>query len=175
MERPDEIKAEANTAGCYARIIRAMAGNPSHSSWQARVSSRTGAHADRVFTVDMRKRLWPMPFTVRLDEFTAAFHPGTMKPAKFVSKITRIENASEAKVTIQMNEPMRYEGLTFFQASYGPPGAGPGQKMYSVFEIVKNPADKWPEYSLYIVTFGMLVTFLTKLAYISSANPGKKP
>ena len=65
--------------------------------------------------------------------------------------------------TIQMNEPMRYEGLTFFQASYGPPGAMPGQKMYSVFEVVRNPADKWPEYSLWIVTFGMFVTFMIKL------------
>jgi cytochrome c biogenesis protein ResB len=121
----------------------------------------------------MRKRLWPMPFTVQLDEFTAEFHPGTMKPAKFVSKITRVENGGEAKVTIQMNEPMRYEGLTFFQASYGPPGAGPGQRMYSVFEIVKNPADKWPEYSLYVVTFGMLVTFLIKLGTYLAANSRK--
>ena len=46
--------------------------------------------------------------------------------------------------------------------------------MYSVFEVVKNPADKWPEYSLYIVTFGMLVTFLTKLGVaILAANPRK--
>jgi hypothetical protein len=73
-----------------------------------------------------------------------------------------------------MNEPMRYEGLTFFQASYGPPGAGPGQKMYSVFEVVKNPADKWPEYSLYVVTFGMLVTFLTKLGGYLAASSRKK-
>jgi cytochrome c biogenesis protein ResB len=127
-------------------------------------------HEGRVFTIDMRKRLWPMPFTVRLDEFIADFHPGTSRPAKFISKITRIENGGEARHTIQMNEPMRYEGLTFFQASYGPPGAGPGDRMYSVFEIVRNPADHWPEYSLYIVTFGMLVTFLTKLfAFLSAA------
>ena len=99
-----------------------------------------------------------------------------MKPAKFVSQITRIEEGSEAKVTIQMNEPMRYAGLTFFQASYGPPGAGPGQRMYSVFEVVRNPADKWPEYSLYVVTFGMLVTFLTKFGgYLAASSRRKKP
>jgi cytochrome c biogenesis protein ResB len=122
----------------------------------------------------MRKRLWPMPFTVQLDTFTADFHPGTMKPSKFVSNITRIENGGEAKVTIQMNEPMRYEGLTFFQASYGPPGAGPGDKMYSVFEIVRNPSDKWPEYSLWIVSFGMAVTFLIKLGTFLTAASRKK-
>jgi hypothetical protein len=175
MERPDEINAEANTAACYARIVR-RDGVKSDPFILAGASFHpfTVEEDGRVFTVDMRKRLWPMPFTLRLDEFTAAFHPGTMKPRKFVSRITRIENDSEAKVTIQMNEPMRYEGLTFFQASYGPPGAGPGQRMYSVFEIVRNPADKWPEYSLYIVTFGMLITFLTKLGGYLAANSRKK-
>ncbi len=177
MERPNEKNAEGNTAGCYARVV-GPDGGKSEPFILAGASFHpfTVRHDGGVFTVDMRKRLWPMPFTVKLDEFTAAFHPGTMKPSKFVSKITRIENGAEAKVTIQMNDPMRYEGLTFFQASYGPPGAGPGQKMYSVFEVVENPADKWPEYSLYVVTFGMLVTFLTKLtAYLIGQARKNKP
>ena len=46
--------------------------------------------------------------------------------------------------------------------------------MYSVFEIVRNPADHWPEYSLYIVAFGMLVTFLTKLGGHLSASSRKR-
>jgi hypothetical protein len=175
MEKPDETMAESNTAGCYARIIRDGA-EKSEPFILAGASFHpyTVRQDDRVFTVDMRKRLWPMPFTVKLNKFTADFHPGTMKPSKFISKITRIENGGEADVTIQMNEPMRYEGLTFFQASYGPPGAGPGQRMYSVFEVVKNPADKWPEYSLYVVAFGMMVTFLTKLAIYLGSNSRKK-
>ena len=164
MSRPDEINAEANLAGIYGRVVRKSgAVDPPFILAGASFQPFTVRDGDRVFTVDMRKRLWPMPFDVRLEEFTAEFHPGTARPAKFVSEITRVENGDEAKVTIQMNEPMRYSGLTFFQASYGPPGAGPNQKLYSVFEIVRNPADKWPEYSLYVVTLGMLITFLTKL------------
>jgi cytochrome c biogenesis protein ResB len=100
-----------------------------------------------------------------------------MKPAGFISEVTRIEHQHEAKVTIKMNEPMRYKGLTFFQANYGPQGAKPGQKMYSVFEVVENPTDHWPEYSLYVVTIGMLITFLTHLGcYIAQSNlRTKKP
>ena len=164
MERPDEVNAEMNLAAIYARVLREDGTvDPPFIVAGASFHPFTVRVGERVFTVDMRKRLWPMPFDVRLDEFTADFHPGTSRPAKFISEITRIENGSEAKVTIQMNEPMRYDGLTFFQASYGPPGAGPGDSMYSVFEIVHNPADMWPEYSLYVVTLGMLITFLTKL------------
>ena len=164
MERPGEVNAELNTAAIYGRVLREdgtvdspfiVAGASFHP-----FTVRVG---ERVFTVDMRKRLWPMPFQVQLDEFTADFHPGTGRAARFVSEITRIEDDNETMVTIQMNEPMRYAGLTFFQASYGPPGAGPNDSLYSVFEIVHNPADKWPEYSLYVVTIGMLITFLTKL------------
>jgi len=172
LDKPEE--AERYTAACYARIL-------GHDGAKSDPFILAGAsfhpfsyrYQDRVFTVDMRKRQWVMPFTLKLDQFTAAFHPGTMRPSKFVSKVTRIENGSEAKVTIQMNEPMRYEGMTFFQASYGPPGAGPGAKMYSVFEVVKNPADKWPEYSLWIVALGMAVTFLLKLSSFLIASSRK--
>jgi len=164
VTKPDEINAEANTAAIHGRVALRDGGfSDPFIVAGASFHPYTYRHDDRIFTIDMRKRLWPMPFTVHLDKFTAAFHPGTSRPAKFASEIRRVEDGQETKVLIEMNEPMRYQGLTFFQASYGPPGAGPGQKMYSVFEIVKNPADKWPEYSLYIVTFGLLVHFLTKL------------
>lgn len=178
MEKPKTAKAEPAeqyTAGCYARIIQ-------HDGVKSAIFILAGASfqpfsyrlGERVFTIDMHKRLWPMPFTLKLDQFTAAFHPGTMMASKFVSKVTRAEGGSEAKATIQMNEPMRYEGLTFFQASYGPLGAGPGQKMYSIFEIVKNPADQWPKYSLIIVAIGMAVTFLIKLVSFIVGGARKK-
>lgn len=169
------VESERNIAGAYARVI--FEGGEKSDPFiltGAAFYPFTVRDGDRVFTIDMRKRLWPMPFEVKLDTFTADFHPGTSRPAKFISDIRRVENGQESKVRIQMNEPMRYEGYTFFQASYGPPGAAPGEKMYSVFEIVRNPADHWPEYSLYIVAFGMLVTFLTKLGGHLSASSRKR-
>jgi ResB-like family len=174
-EIPGEVESERNFAGCYARMI-SKDGTKSEPFILAGATfyPLTVRDGDRVFTIDMRKRLWPMPFEVKLDTFTADFHPGTSRPAKFVSDIRRLENGQESKITISMNEPMRYEGLTFFQASYGPQDAKPGEPMYSVFEIVRNPADKWPEYSLYVVTFGMLVTFLTKLGGHLGASSRKR-
>ncbi|MCX6877257.1 MAG: cytochrome c biogenesis protein ResB [Verrucomicrobia bacterium] len=165
MAKPDEVKAEANTPGCIARILyRDGRKSESFLLSSAAFQPFTVRHEDRVFTVHLRKRQWLMPFTVRLDKFTAEFHPGTMKPAKFVSEITRLEDGKEAKAVIQMNEPMRYANLTFFQASYQRLGQGPSARMASVFEVVRNPADQWPQYSLYVVSCGLLVHFLTKLA-----------
>jgi hypothetical protein len=174
-ELKNNTQTERNIAGCYARIVFADGKkSPPFILWGGQFYPFTFKDAERVFTLDMRKRLWPMPFEVKLDTFTADFHPGTSRPAKFISDVQRIENGQAAKVKIQMNEPMRHSGLTFFQASYGPPDAKPGDKLYSVFEIVKNPADKWPEYSLYMVAFGMLVTFLTKLGSHIGASSRKR-
>lgn len=164
QSKPGEKNAEANTAACYAKVVE-RDGTRSERIILAGASFHpyTLRHGNRIFTLDMRKRLWVMPFDLTLNKFTAEFYPGTTRPKKFISQVTRTENGLKADATIQMNEPLRYEGLTFFQASYGPPGAGPGQKLYSVFEVVKNPADKWPEYSLWVVVVGLTLQFGLKL------------
>lgn len=123
---------------------------------------------ERVFALNLQRHQWVLPFSVRLDKFTAEYYPGTQKPKSFVSEVTRLENGSEAKVTIQMNEPMRYEGITFYQASFSQDGRG------SIFEVVTNPSDKWPEYSLYVVAFGMLVHFVSKFVVFINAISRKK-
>ena len=164
MPKPEEIEAESNMPGCIVRIVPGDGGKPEPFLLSsAALEPVTLRQAGRVFRIVLRKRLWHLPFAVRLDKFTAEFYPGTMKPSKFVSTITRIENGSEAKAVIQMNEPMRYANLTFYQASYEQSGRGATAKMASVLEVVSNPADQWPQYSLYVVALGLLVHFLTKL------------
>ncbi|MBK1881781.1 cytochrome c biogenesis protein ResB [Luteolibacter pohnpeiensis] len=165
MSRPSEKKAELNTAACYARVLYRDKSKSPQPFILAGASFYpfTIKVDDRTFTFDMHKRYWVVPFQVKLDEFAATFHPGTRKASKFVSDVTRIENGTEAKVKIEMNEPMRYEGLTFYQASYGPQGAGPNDPLYSVLEVVRNPSDQWPKYCLYMAAFGLFVHFITKL------------
>jgi len=165
LEQPLNPQAEANLAGTYARPVgKDGRGGEPFILPAASFKPYTLRHAERTFVVSMRKRLWVMPFDVTLEKFTADFHPGTMRPRKFVSEITRTDDTIGSHVVIEMNEPMRHAGLTFFQASWGPQDAKPGTPLFSVFEVVRNPADKWPEYSLYIVTFGLFVHFIMKLA-----------
>ncbi len=44
-----------------------------------------------------------------------------------------------------------------------PPDARPGDRLYSMFQVVKNPADHWPLYSLIVSSIGLGIHFLTKL------------
>ncbi len=167
FKKPNEIDAERNLAGCYAKVLP-KDGAPlapfilTGGSFQP-YSTKVG---ERVFSIDIRKFLWEMPFSVRLDRARSEYYPNTQKPKLFESTVTRIENGAEAKVEIKMNEPMRYEGLTFYQRMMGAGQggmAGAQGRPYSQLEVVSNPADQWPKYALYVVTLGLFVHFVMKL------------
>ena len=54
---------------------------------------------------------------------------------------------------IYMNQPLRYEGRTFYQASYGK-----GDTL-SVLQVVANPGWLVPYLSCTLITLGLLVHF----------------
>ena len=117
----------------------------------------------RPYLLRMRKKLWPLPFEVQLDDFRVERDPGTNRAATYESDVTRLEGAESEEVLIEMNEPMRREGWTFFQANWGPQNEENPEEYYSVFEVVRNPADQWPLYSLLISMAGLIGHFLYKL------------
>ena len=65
----------------------------------------------------------PIPFSVRCDDFKVGFYdvPGNRRFVKdYTSILTVLENGKEVlKKTVQVNHPLHYKGLTFYQSSYG--------------------------------------------------------
>ncbi len=168
---PDKKEAERDLAGCHARIASKggeLIGETILLS-SACVHPATFKVEDKVYTITIRKALWTIPFDVQLDKFTHEFHPGTRRPRVFKSEITRVvkDEESEKQIKteklIEMNHPMRYRGFTFFQASWGPQDDPAATEFYSVFEVVKNPADHGPLVALIITGFGLFVHFVMKL------------
>jgi ResB-like family len=179
FDKPAEKNAELNVAACYGKVMPSEgAAPPSFILSGDAFHPQTIKIGERVFVFQLRKYLWQMPFTVRLDKATAEYYPNSSKPKRFESMVTRIENNSEAKFEIKMNMPMRYEGLTFYQRMMGRENAQvANSRPYSQLEVVRNPADQWPKYALYIVTAGLLVHFVMKFAlYIdrSTQSPKRK-
>ena len=117
----------------------------------------------RPYLLRMRKKLWSLPFQVQLDEFRVERDPGSSRAAAYESDVTRISDDDKEEVFIKMNEPMRREGWTFFQSSWGPQEEPNPTEYYSVFEVVHNPADHWPLVSLLIAMFGLIGHFLYRL------------
>ncbi len=62
-----------------------------------------------------------LEFDVKCDDFTVEFYPGTNRPKRYASDLKIIENGEiVAQKTIEVNTPLTYKGLTFYQSSYGP-------------------------------------------------------
>jgi cytochrome c biogenesis protein len=65
----------------------------------------------------------PLGFEVRCDNFEVVFYEGGGRPKEFSSELVVLENGQEVlKKTIEVNDPLTYKGLTFYQSSYGQAG-----------------------------------------------------
>lgn len=66
----------------------------------------------------------PLGFTVRCNFFDLQYYPGTKTPKDFVSSLTVLEDGKEVlTTTIEVNKPLMYKGVTFYQSSYNPLGS----------------------------------------------------
>ncbi|MGC9975912.1 MAG: cytochrome c biogenesis protein ResB [Syntrophales bacterium] len=60
-----------------------------------------------------------LPFQVRCDKFNVSYYDNGM-PQEFRSDLTLIRNGQEVlKQELRVNDPLTYDGITFYQASYG--------------------------------------------------------
>lgn len=62
----------------------------------------------------------PLGFDLRCDNFEVEFYQGTDMPKAYKSWLTVLKNGKEVmKKSIVVNDPLTYEGVTFYQSSYG--------------------------------------------------------
>ena len=65
----------------------------------------------------------PIGFEVRCDNFDITFYEDGQRPKDYKSDLVVLENGKEIlKKTIEVNDPLTYKGLTFYQSSYGTTG-----------------------------------------------------
>jgi len=68
----------------------------------------------------------PLGFDVHCDDFSVSFYGDSQRPKEFRSVLS-IVDGGEVKIDHRptvVNDPLSYKGLTFYQSSYGPAGAG---------------------------------------------------
>lgn len=169
---PRAIAAERNVAGAYAMVTDKTAKEFQNGIlWGFARAPWVVTVEGKDYAIDLHHRAWELPFTITLDEFIRALHPGTGMASNFESVVTKTEGKVDRKVNIRMNEPLRYEGYTVFQSGWGPDNAGPNDRLYSTFSVVNNPADQWPLYSCIVIAIGLTIHFLQKLfAYLRAEH-----
>lgn len=131
---------------------------------------------DSTWSIDLTREKFALPFGIELTKFQKEDHPGTARAREYSSDVIKIENGQSAgERLISMNEPMRDQGYTLYQASWGPEGAKPGDPLYTSLAVSYNPADQWPKYGTYVISIGMTIHFVQRLiAYLRRSARSRK-
>ena len=97
------------------------------------------------------------PYSFTLEKFRHKNYIGT-KIARDFSSLVWIESKNfKEKVNIWMNNPLRYEQKTFYQASYLPDDKG------TILQVVKNPAWFIPYFSFMTILISLCTYFFMHL------------
>jgi len=114
---------------------------------------------DYKITIERAKR--PIPFSVSLEEFTRTLHPGTEMASAFSSKIVVEDKERNVSfpATIEMNEPLRYRGLTLYQSSFDLSG----EKPYTILTVVENKGRIFPYLASIIIALGLIIHLIIRI------------
>ena len=149
---------EINTVTAFVEVIK---GEDSLGTWlvsnvmDERFPPQIVDAGDRSFEIALRFTRHYYPFEIELIDFKHEKYPGTEVPFNFSSevKVTHQDSTKNQKALIYMNHPLRYEGLTFFQASFA------NQDKTSIFQVVRNPGWLLPYLSVLLMGLGMCAQF----------------
>ncbi|MFT4709193.1 MAG: hypothetical protein ACJAZ8_000329 [Planctomycetota bacterium] len=154
-----------NTAGIYAKVNdqKAILWALSYQKSQVAEGDKwvwfrepwTVKADGRTFLVDFRRERYTMPFEIKLMDAVRDDHGGMGMAKSYHSDVERIEDGIANPVRIEMNRPLRSGNLVLFQSGLNETARGTN----SIFTVVENISDKWPEYSLWVVTLGMAMAF----------------
>lgn len=114
---------------------------------------------DKTYDISLRFRRYQKAYAVALEDFRHDLYPGTNTPKNFSSDIILSDAGAgvERPAHIKMNEPLRYAGETFFQASWLPDDSG------TVLQVVRNPGWTIPYISCIVGGLGLTVHFVLSL------------
>jgi hypothetical protein len=143
-------------------FVEPVAGGRSYGTWlvsNVLGSRQTFVHEGRTYELGMRPRRTYLPYSLTLKDFKHDVYPGTSIPKNF-SSLVQLSNPSrgeQREVLIYMNQPLRYDGKAFYQASFGKADT------MSVLQVVQNPGWLIPYISCVLVTLGLLLHFVVAL------------
>jgi hypothetical protein len=114
--------------------------------------------AGRSFKMVMRPTRRYEPYSVTLEKFSHDIYPGTDIPKNFSSKVRlNVPGNPGREILIYMNNPLRYSGLTYYQAGYD------GEHT-TILQVVRNPSWLVPYIACGAIALGLVVQFLIHLA-----------
>jgi hypothetical protein len=114
----------------------------------------------RKYEIALRPVRFYYAHQIQLLDFRHDKYRGTEIPKNFSSQIrlTNPATGEDREVKIYMNNPLRYAGATYYQASFDQ-----FDPQVTVLQVVRNPGWLTPYLACTLVTLGLLVQFLMHL------------
>ncbi len=122
--------------------------------------SQTVSYGGRTWRLGLRFERAYKPFALTLLKVTHDVYLGTDIPKNFSSRV-RLETTDgrdDREVLIYMNNPLRHDGLTFYQYQMDSANAT------SVLQVVRNPSWLIPYISCTMMSLGLVIQFALHLA-----------
>lgn len=128
------------------------------------------SYLGRDWRLSLRPRRRYLPFSLGLKDFRHESYAGTDIPKSFASlvRLRDPQRGQDREVLISMNHPLRYGGLTFYQASFG------RDDRLSVLQVVRNPGWLLPYASCALIAAGLVLQFLTHLIAYGAKREGRE-
>jgi hypothetical protein len=114
----------------------------------------------KTFLMGLRYKRIYKPYSIQLLDFRHDRYLGTDTPRNFSSLVHLVDPTQneDREVLIYMNNPLRYRGETFYQASFKQGDTG------TVLQVVRNPGWLLPYVACTLGALGMLIHFGMHLA-----------
>ena len=146
---------ERNLPAAYVELV---APEGSLGTWlvsEQLAEPQTFTHAGRTWSIALRLQRNYKPYSLTLLNFSHDRYAGTEIPKNFSSRIrlTTPDGRDDREVLIYMNNPLRYAGLTFYQAGFD------NNDRTTVLQVVRNPSWLLPYVACVLMAAGLLVQF----------------
>jgi ResB-like family len=119
------------------------------------VENQPFTYQDRNWQLILRPARLYQDFSITLERFSHDRYPGTDIPKNFSSRV-RLQDPErrvDREVLIYMNNPLRYGGLTFYQAGFE------NDDRTSILTVVRNPSWLVPYVSCVLMGLGLVIHF----------------
>jgi len=122
------------------------------------------------YEIALRPKRIYKPYSLKLLEFHHDLHEGSSIDKNFSSRVRLFNPATKENrdILIHMNNPLRYQGDTYYQSSFEP-----GDQV-TILQVVRNPASLTPYIACTMITLGLIIQFLMHLTTFMKNRMGGK-
>lgn len=127
------------------------------------INSSVRLFSDEAFYIFIyANRQLELDFALHLNEFRVGRYQGTRRAASYESDVSvrDLNQSNLLKTTISMNEPLKFQGFTFYQASFKEDEMG--NPIMSVLSVNRDPGRFWKYLGSLLIVFGIFHLFYLK-------------